>query len=115
MVKEFKERWAQYKSEEHRGNQFVKWELDGWQWGWEANTRNSVIGIFVELPGGHTWHDVAFSISVGIEEEPFIALGVPVTAGSLGEATGSLVKWIKKEILAGVDDGDIALRLIASG
>lgn len=74
-----------------------------------------MIYLSAELPGEYTWDDVKFSICVGIEEEPFIEIEAPVTDKALDRATGGLVKWIKKELLAKFKDDDIEIHLIALG
>ena len=115
LIKEFKERWVKYKSEEHQDNQVVKWGTDGWQWEWEVNKRNGFIWASVELPGEYDLDTVEFSICVFADEEPSIEIEAPVTYKALNRATKSLVKWIKKEILAGVDDDNIDMHIIALG
>ena len=115
LIKEFKERWTQYQSEGHQGDQVIKWETDGWQWEWEVNNRYSMVYLAVELPGEYDWDTVKFSICVFADEEPTIEIEVPMTDKALNRATKSLVKWIKKEMLAGVDDNDIDMHIIALG
>ena len=115
LIKEFKERWAQYKNGGHKDSQIVKWETNGWQWEWEVNKRDGFIWASVELPGEYDWDTVKFSICVFADEEPSIEIEAPVTDKALERATGSLVKWIKKEILAIFKDDDIDMHMIALG
>lgn len=113
MIKEFKERWAQYKDGGlPYEDQFDSWEKDGWQWEWEVNTKYYMLYLAAEPPGEHDEDDITFGITVGARS-PFIEIEAPITYKDLDRATKSLVEWIKKELLVIYKDDDIEIILTA--
>ena len=114
LIKEFKERWAQYKDGGlPYEDQFDSWEKDGWQWKWEVDTKYYMLYLAVEPLGEHDEDEITFGISVGAGSEPFIEIEAPVTYKALDRATKSLVKWIKKELLVIYKNDDIEIILTA--
>lgn len=113
MIKEFKERWAQYKDGGlPYEDQFDSWEKDGWQWKWEVHTKYYMLYLTAKQPGEHDEDEIVFGISVGAGS-PFIEIEAPVSGEALDRATKSLVKWIKKELLVIYKNDDIEIILTA--
>jgi hypothetical protein len=116
LIKEFKGRYMQYKDSKPReAVLFVEWEQDGWQWEWEVYRPLHILELCAYRFGGYNWKEVWFDIRVSDDADPAIDITAPVAEGMLRKTTGSLVKWIKKEILADWKDSDIEVTLTALG